>query len=178
MIPLLPSLVFCTQVTSSLSCLSGCLRCRYRHKCLTSVLQAYRQPGQQQLLLTLLFNHPPFLQLFTAHPPHRAGLFFHSSFLKKQNLTSMSFQLPLTFALFLHRHVRTDLLEEESPGGEATGWGKDSRLYPHHCSDSSTSSPHVLRSLWLLHPSLLCVEYLFMYLFTPSFSLRSWLRLW
>lgn len=47
--------------------------------------------------------------------------------------------------LFLHRHVCPDLLEEESPGGEAPGWGEDSRLYPYHCSDSSTSAHPVHR---------------------------------
>lgn len=61
------------------------------------------KPGRQQLLVTLLFNQSPFYShLLHVHLVERAFFCIHNgppfSSLPKQNMTFMSFQLPLTFA--------------------------------------------------------------------------------
>lgn len=112
------------------------------------------RPGRQQLWLALFFSHSLFYSHFTAHPPCRKGLFFVFNMAHHSSL-SLTRTWPLRFVLFLHRHVSPDLLEEESPGGEATGWGQDSGLYPHHCSDCSTSD-HCDCSVLLSFTSATC----------------------
>lgn len=145
---------------------------------------AWRPGLKQQLLLPSLFSHLEFPQPFTAQMPCTRNLYYFPEWPVIPVPTKTNTDLHDLFTsfssclhLFLLRHVCPDLFEEESPGGETFSWGKDSGLYPHHCSDSSKSSnsfSSLISISCFYHWSLI----MWLYSLRLLFFFRSWLKPW